>query len=202
MPDARFAAVVLAAGASRRMGPGRNKLLLEFDGEPLVRRSTRVAVDAGLRPVIVVLGFAADQVRRALGSLQCDVALNPRWDDGAMSASLHVGLRRVPRSSTGAIVLLADMVRVTAEMVRAVRDSAAHDAAPIVASRYEGVIAPPVRFHRSIFPELVAWTGEGFKSVVQRHGPAVRFIDWPAQALADVDSPGDLERQPGIITDH
>ncbi|HUL49596.1 MAG TPA: nucleotidyltransferase family protein [Gemmatimonadales bacterium] len=201
MPDAEFAGIVLAAGASRRMGPGRNKLLLELDGEPLVRRSTRIALDAGLWPVVVVVGFEAELVRAALGSLECDIALNSGFD-GPMSASVHVGLRRLPPSAHGAIVLLADMVRVTPEMIRAVRDTVPQHGAPIVASRYNGVMAPPVRFHRSMFPELLAWTGEGFKTVVQRHGDTVRHQEWPAPALGDIDTPGDLQRQPGITTHH
>ena len=64
----RVAGVVLAAGASRRMG--RNKMLLELEGEPLVRRAARRALEAGLTPVVVVLGHEADRARAALAGLR------------------------------------------------------------------------------------------------------------------------------------
>jgi len=64
---ARVAAVVLAAGASTRLGTP--KQLVEYAGEPLVRRAAGAALGSGARPVIVVLGADADRVARALAGL-------------------------------------------------------------------------------------------------------------------------------------
>src|SRR5207247_5174500 len=87
------AGVILAAGASRRMGPGRNKLLLRLEGESLVHRAARRASDAGLAPLVVVLGHEADRVRAELADLPCDFALNLDFM-GPTSGSLHKGLER------------------------------------------------------------------------------------------------------------
>ncbi|PYP68410.1 MAG: hypothetical protein DMD36_12870 [Gemmatimonadetes bacterium] len=89
------AAVILAAGASRRMGPGRNKMLLRLEGESLVHRAARRAAGAGLAPVVVVLGAEAERVRAELADLPCDLALNPDFT-GPTSGSLHRGLERIP----------------------------------------------------------------------------------------------------------
>ena len=62
----RVAGVILAAGASRRMGAGRNKMLLQLEGESLLRRAARRALAAGLSPVVVVLGHEADRARAEL----------------------------------------------------------------------------------------------------------------------------------------
>lgn len=188
--EPRVGAVVLAAGASRRMGT--NKMRLALDGEPLVRRAARRALAAGLSPVVVVLGHQADEVRAELDGLACDVALNPDFT-GPTSGSLHRGLERLPAGVDAAVVVLGDMVEVTEEMLRAVVAAAASSDAPLVVSRYGEVNAPPLLFRRSLFPELLAWTGEGCgKAVVQRHRDEALYLDWPAGALSDVDTPEDF----------
>lgn len=186
----RVAAVVLAAGASSRMGS--NKMLLEIDGEPLVRRAVRQAVAADLSPIIVVLGRDADDVETALEGLPCECAINPDFT-GPTSGSLHQGLRRLPGPVDAGVVILADMVRVTEEMIRAVVRAGRDSGAPLVASRYGDVTAPPLLFRRVLFPELLAWNGEGCgKAVVRRHRHEAAFLDWPAEALEDVDTPEDF----------
>ena len=176
----RVAGIVLAAGDSRRMG--RNKMLLELEGEPLVRRAARRALAAGLSPVVVVLGHEADRVRAALADLGVLIALNPDFA-GPTSGSLHTALD-----------LLGDMVHVSeaalAELMRRARSSDA----PLVVSRYGDVTAPPLLFRRALFGELLAWTGEGCgKAVVQAHKREALYVDRPAGVLVDVDTPEDFQ---------
>jgi molybdenum cofactor cytidylyltransferase len=186
----RVAGVILAAGASRRMGT--NKMRLELDGEPLVRRAARRALAAGLSPVVVVVGNEAAAVRDNLDGLACDVVVNSDYE-GPTSGSLHRGLERLPPKVDAAVVMLGDMVFVTAQMVGALVASAHRTGAPLVVSRYGEVNAPPLLFRRPLFAELLAWNGEGCgKIVVQRHRGEAEFLDWPADALTDVDSPEDL----------
>src|SRR2546430_3162171 len=75
----RVAGVILAAGASRRMG--KNKMLLELDGESLVRRAAKRALAAGLSPVVVVIGHEAARVRAELKDLPLVFANNPDYTD-------------------------------------------------------------------------------------------------------------------------
>jgi molybdenum cofactor cytidylyltransferase len=187
------AGVVLAAGASRRMGPGRNKMLLELAGEPLVRRAARRALAAGLAPVVVVLGHEADRARAALAGLPVEIAVNPNFT-GPTSGSLHAGLDVLGTDVEAVVVLLADMVHVTdaalAELVTRTRTSDA----PLVVSRYGDVTAPPLLFRRALFGELLAWTGEGCgKAVVQAHQHEALYVDRSAAVLLDVDTPEDFQ---------
>src|SRR5213594_1684026 len=175
----RIAGVILAAGASRRMGT--NKVLLELEGEAVVRRAARRALAAGLSPVVVVLGHEATRAQAELAGLACEFVVNPAFT-GPTSGSLHGGLERLDPDIGAAVVMLADMVLVTEQMLAA-----------IVVARYGDVTAPPLLFRRELFAELLAWTGEGCgKTVVQRHRDEALFMDWPAEALMDVDTPEDF----------
>lgn len=188
------AAIVLAAGASRRMG--RNKLLLPVDGEPMLRGTVRRALDAGLAPVVVVVGHDAEGARAALAGLDVRFAESPD-PTGPTSASLHAGLRALddgPTAGDAVVVLLADMPHVSCAMLRALVDAAGRDDAPLHVSRYGDVRAPPLLFRRALWPELLAWHGDGCgKAVVRAHLAEAVLHDWPVHALQDVDTPADYE---------
>jgi molybdenum cofactor cytidylyltransferase len=172
---------------------GRNKMLLPIEGESLVRRAARRALSAGIDPLIVVVGHEADMVRGALAGLPCVFAYNPSFR-APTSGSLHRGLEQLPPDVGGAVILLADMVNVTSAMIRALHVAAVAASAALVVSRYGGeILAPPHLFSRSLFPELLAWSGGGAgRGVAQRHLSEAVVLDWPPDALVDVDTPEDL----------
>lgn len=187
----RVAAVILAAGASTRMG--RNKLLLPVDGEPMVHRAARRALAAGLSPVVVVLGHEGDRVRAALADLDITFATSAD-PTGPTSASLHAGLAALGREVTATVVMLSDMVRVTDAMLRTIVESSVRGAAPLEVSRYGDVLAPPLLFTRALWPELLASHGEGCgKAVVRAHQAEAGLHDWPETALRDIDTPDDYD---------
>jgi len=89
MSEPSCAAVVLAAGASRRLGQA--KQLVKIEGEPLLGRTVRLAAQAGFQPVVVVLGFEAHRMRSALEGFRVIVAVNENWDTG-MGSSMRCGV--------------------------------------------------------------------------------------------------------------
>ncbi len=185
------AAIILAAGASTRMG--RTKQLLPVDGEPMVRRAALRALEAGCFPVVVVVGHDGDRVRAALADLEVSFATSPD-PTGPTSASLHAGLRALGPAIEATVVLLADMVHVSAEMMHALRTAMARGSAPLEVSRYGDVLAPPLLFRRALWPELLAWHGEGCgKAVVRAHAHEAGMHDWPEALLQDIDTPSDYE---------
>jgi xanthine dehydrogenase accessory factor len=187
-----IAGILLAAGSATRMG--KNKLLLELAGEPLVRRAARAALEAGLDPLLVVVGHEAGRVREALAGLGCTFVENGAWQ-GGQSTSLSAGAAAVPPGAEAAVVLLADMPLVDVAAIRAVADRFRETGAPLVSCRYGGVPAPPTLYAPSLLPELQGGEGEGRgREVVRRHRDRAAWVERPAATLADVDLPGDVEK--------
>jgi molybdenum cofactor cytidylyltransferase len=191
MRDGRVAGVVLAAGASSRLG--RNKLLIEIGGETIVRRAARRALEAGLTPVIVVLGFEADRVAEALQGLDVVLVVNRDHAEG-MHGSMQAGIGRVPADCEAAVVILADMPLVTSAMSAGLVARFRCGPEPLVISRYGEVQAPPTLYARDLFPALGAAGESGGRRVVRDHRDEAAAMDWPPPLLADLDRPEDVER--------
>lgn len=185
----RVAAAVLAAGASTRMG--RNKLLLELNGETVVRRAARTALAAGLEPVVVVTGHAREAVERQLRGLGCRSVFNREHPAGTHT-SVAAGIGAVGPDCEAAVVILADMPFVTPAMLRSLVDRYRESRPPLVASRYGGSVnAPPILYDRSLFGELRRLDARCGRGVVRRHLRRAIEVEWPAEAGRDLDRPDD-----------
>ncbi len=186
------AGILLAAGLSSRMGS--NKLLFDLGGESVLRGAARRALAGGLSPLVVVLGHEADKAARELEGLPCETVLNPLYEQG-VNSSLKAGILAVKGTARAAMVMLADMPHVTAEMIAGLIGRYRTTTAPLVISDYGGVNAPPMLYDRSLFPELLAMQGEGCgRQVVKQHRHEAEVLAWPESALADLDVPEDYAR--------
>lgn len=190
-----MAAVLPAAGSSSRLGT--NKLLLELNGEPVVRGAARRALAARLSPVIIVLGYEAEAVAGAVAGLPVETVLNPRHAEG-MYRSVETGVARVPSHCRAAVVILPDMPLVTAAMLEQVAGRF-EAGAPLVVSRYGGVEAPPTLYARALFPALLRAGPEVGRRVIREHRGRTDTLDWPADRLADLDRPEDLARVRALL---
>jgi len=181
-------AVVLAAGASTRMG--RQKLLLPLAGEPLVRRVVRAVCAAGFDDVLVVVGNEHEKVLEALAELPIRHAINPAFASG-MGSSFRTAIENLP-DSEAALFALADQPLVSSAEYRRVLEAYLERRGPIVSVRYGDVMAPPHLFAREFFPELAALV-HGARSVLIRHADRSTVVNFAPDLLADVDTPGDYE---------
>lgn len=189
-PSVSVAAVVLAAGLSRRAGPV-NKLLADIDGRPMIARVVEAAVTAGLSPVLVVTGHEAKQVADALAGLPVTLVDNPDFAEG-MAASIRHGIAALPGTAAGAMICLGDMPWVRAETLAQLAAAFAAAAGHTICRPvYDGEPGNPVVFARRHFAELRALAGDrGAKAVIQAHPDALLecAVDDPG-VLRDLDNP-------------
>lgn len=194
MPEkGSYLVVLLAAGASRRMG--RPKQLLPVEGTPLVRRAAGIAVAAGLGPVFVVLGCRASVIAPALDGLPLHLVINESWSDG-LGSSIRAGVRRalelapVPR---GLVLALADQPGVTAAHLRRLAAMHRKTGRSIVATFSNGVLQPPVLFTPEWFPRLGQLGGDdGARKILGEHARQVARV--PLARAGDLDTPGEYAR--------
>jgi molybdenum cofactor cytidylyltransferase len=185
------AGIVLAAGASSRMG--RPKMLLPLGARTLLSTVAAALLDAGLRSVVVVLGCDAENVRAAAGlpeDPRLRLVVNDEWRSG-MASSLRRGLEECGEAAA-ALVALGDQAGLTADRVRRIVSAWRPDA-PLVVPTHNSRAGHPVLFARSLWDELRALSGDvGGRDVVTRHLDGAVLV--PAEPLADLDTEEDLRR--------
>lgn len=187
------AAIVLAAGASTRLG--RPKQLLELRGETLLTRVLRLAAEAGAAPMIAVLGANFAAIRGSIASPDAICVVNGNWEQG-IASSIHAGLDALESHSTdshGVMLLTCDQPRLTASHLRSMLDRfTGQGDNEIVASCYAGVLGVPAIFPRSAFAALRGLHGDrGARSLLANPPCRLVEIDFPGGEI-DIDSPADL----------
>ncbi len=185
-------AVVLAAGASRRMGE-TNKLLLPFGARPMIAHVVRTVLASGVRTCVVVTGHEADAVTEAVAGL-ATVAHNPDWR-GGMASSIRTGVNALPTDTTAAVIVLGDMPRLGAAHLDALIAAFDPDDAGICVPMFDGRRGNPVLWAASYFDELRALQGDvGAKHLLKAYASRVCRVDMPDNAtLVDVDTPDEYQ---------
>ncbi|MGL5878470.1 MAG: nucleotidyltransferase family protein [Xenococcaceae cyanobacterium] len=188
-----IAAVILAAGASTRMGTPK-QLLLDR-GQSLLRRVTETAIAAHCSPIFVVLGAYSDRIRCELKDLPVQVVENLEWQKG-MGSSIRHGIQALMKTSPiveAVILLLCDQPFVSAQTIHQLESVYRSTNHPIIASAYQNTIGVPALFDSTLFLELTRLTqAEGAKKVIQRHINSVVTVEFPQGAI-DLDTPNDYQ---------
>ncbi|SRR6266487_338266 len=204
MPErSLIAALILAAGSSSRMGGGRHKLLLPLGDRPVLAHVIAAALASQARPIIVVLGHQAAQVRAQIAAYLAhpDVLSieNPDYLQG-MSTSLRAGIQALSARENkegslshfpaGALIMLGDQPLMTAHIMDTLIASKRTTGKRILIPFYNGERGNPVLFDASLFPELLEITGDGgARSVIERHRQEIANIELGASiASYDVDT--------------
>jgi molybdenum cofactor cytidylyltransferase len=175
------AAIILAAGASTRLG--HSKQLVKLGAETLLERAVRLAREAGCEPVVVVLGSDASRILSGSKLAGAMIVVNPDWNEG-MASSIRTGLSEVEAISTGVILMVCDQPAVTPEHLRALAATG-----NTTASEYADRRGVPAYLPAGTFPSLMTITGDAGARDILRTADAIPL---PGGEL-DIDTDAELE---------
>ena len=187
--------IILAAGASSRMR-GRDKLLEQVDGMPLVRRQAQMALRVTSGPVIVALPPKPHLRHNALDGLDIQTVCVPDADEG-INASLRAGFGALPKDASHAMILLADMPELTEIDLNTVLQAIELSKDSLVwrGSTQSGAPGHPIIFHAKLFDVFASLKGDtGGRDVVSLAKDRTFLIPLPGNhARLDLDTPEDWE---------
>ena len=193
-----IAAVVLAAGRSRRMAPHNKLLVTDKAGKPMIARVVDNILSSNARPVLVVIGHQSEQVQHALGGRPVRYVHAADYAEG-LSASLKAGIAAVPPECAAALICLGDMPLVNGRMIdRLLASYDPDEGRLIVLPTFRGKQGNPMLWDRRFFPEIMQISGDsGARHLLARHLEAVAEVEMADDAvLRDFDTTESLETLP------
>jgi molybdenum cofactor cytidylyltransferase len=193
-----IAALVLAAGRSRRMAPHNKLLVADRTGKPMIARVVDNVLSSNARPVLVVTGHQAEQVQHALGGRPVRYVHAADYAEG-LSASLKAGIAAVPEECAAALVCLGDMPLVTGRMIdRLLSSYDPEEGRLIVLPTFRGKQGNPMLWDRQFFPEILQITGDsGARFLLGKHLEVVSEVEMADDAvLRDFDTTDSLNTLP------
>ncbi|MCK6616169.1 MAG: nucleotidyltransferase family protein [Cyclobacteriaceae bacterium] len=191
--------IILAAGSSSRLG--QPKQLLQVQGETLIHRITRSALESKSGPVVVVLGSQAEEVQRAINNLPVHTCIHADWKKG-IGSSIKAGLQFAKEkfSNAEAVILsVCDQPLLEAGHFRKLRAAFRKKGSQLIASRYAEAFGVPCLFGKRFFSSLEKLRDDqGAKSVFEAHRNKAAFISFP-RGEVDVDTLMDWEKVQTLI---
>lgn len=202
LSSATIGCVILAAGRSKRYGRA-NKLLSRVHGQALLWWTLDAVCASSARPIIIVTGHERALVERSLREYRrrhrrvppLRMAFNPRYRRG-MSGSLQTGLRRLPASSAGALVVLGDMPALRHSVIDALI-GAWRPGDEAVQPIADGKRGNPVLLSRAIFSAIDELEGDRGARLILQRSRQLRLVETREDIGFDVDRRRDL-RRPGL----
>jgi len=186
--------VILAAGASTRMGTPKQLLLNQK--RSFLCHVVETAVASICRPIVVVLGAHAEQLKHEVCHLPVQVVENAQWAAG-MSSSIRAGIQVIsaaPEKIEAVVLLLCDQPFVSPQIINQLVETYHFTGKSIVASAYAETLGVPALFSRTLFSELITLReAEGAKQIIMKHIDQVLSVPFP-EGVIDIDTPEDYEQ--------
>ncbi len=187
-------AIVLAAGASARMG--QPKQLLRVQGKTLLRRAAETAAEVGCEPIVVVLREMSAELLAELRGLAVHPIENPEADKG-IGTSIRAGvgsLLKISPNLQSLVILLCDQPRVNADTLHRLIDSHRANGKPVSACAFTGTIGPPVLVESSLLSKLQSLRDDQGAKALWLAQPEIIHRFACEEAAIDVDTPEDYQR--------
>ena len=190
-----IAAVVLAAGLSRRMG--RPKMTLPWGETTVIGQVVQVLDQAGVNEIVVVTGGARQQVEAALSGLPVHVLFNPRFAEDEMLFSLKTGLSGLGAEFEAALVVLGDQPQVQPQVVRKILETYQQTGASLIIPSYQMHRGHPWLLARSLWPSILDLQSDGtMRDFINQHAERISYLNVETPSvLRDLDTPEDYQRE-------
>jgi molybdenum cofactor cytidylyltransferase len=194
MSTLNVGAVVMAAGASKRMG--QPKMILKWGGGTLIEQVVRVLSDSQVSSIVVVTGGAHDQVVDALRDFPVTIVHNQRYAETEMLQSLQLGLSALPADIQASLVVLGDQPQISADVVEGVVRRFVEMHKSLVVPSYQMRRGHPWLVARAYWDEIMRMgRDESLREFLAGHAVEIDYlvVDTPA-ILTDMDTPEDYQR--------
>ena len=193
-----ISAIVLAAGTSQRMG--RLKQLLRLGESTLLAHTLANVRRANVNEIVLVLGFAAEEIQKGIPLNGIVTVMNPNYQQG-MGTSIRTGLSAISPQAKGALIILGDQPFVNPATLNSLIEYHRHRRAQIIIPMFKGFRGNPVLLDRSVFPEIMHLQGDvGCRAIFGSHTENIHklAVDDPG-ILLDVDTLADFRRLAAIM---
>lgn len=183
-----IAAIILAAGQSKRMGAP--KLLLPWGRTTVLGQVLDTLRQAGLTRLLVVSGAYRQEIEAVANACGAETVFNPNYATGEMLSSLQVGLQALPDKVEAALICLGDQPQMQAETVRRICQTFLERRTLLVIPRYQERNGHPWLIARPLWPEMLALSGEATaRQFLQAHAHQICHVPADASILRDLDTP-------------
>ncbi len=185
-----IAAILLAAGQSKRMGS--NKQLLSLSGKPFIRHCLDNLLEGGLHDIVVVLGPTGQEIEPVIADLPVSIAWNTA-EESDMADSVRIGLGALPEHITGVLVCLGDHPLVTAATVKHIITSCTPHPDKIIIPVFNGKKGHPTFFPRAVIEEI--FTVATLRDIIHQDAERIALVDISDPGVTvDIDTPEDFQR--------
>lgn len=187
-------AIVLAAGASTRMGS--QKVVLPYNGKTVIRHIVDELAAVGLNEIVVVVGNRAQNVRDALTDSSAIITENSHFEEGMLS-SVRVGIRAASTQNDHALICLGDQPALRSGLVQVLIEEAARSPKTIIVPRYNELRGHPMVVPRCFWNEVLDRYDEvGLRGLLREHSASVQEFSVEEEwVLDDMDRPEDYARE-------
>src|SRR6218665_22175 len=183
-----YAVLLLAAGASKRLGTPKQQLI--YNGDTLLRNSVHAALDLHAGATVVVVNDQSNDVTKQLDGMPVEIIFNEKAEEG-MASSIRAGINFINekyQNVTNVLIMLCDQPFVDAVLLKQLVNTQQRTNAPVVASYYDDRKGVPALFHQTFFAELQSLEGDtGAKHLIEKAGDQVAIVNFPAGAI-DIDT--------------
>jgi molybdenum cofactor cytidylyltransferase len=192
-----IAAVILAAGESRRMG--RPKMDLPWEGTTVIGQVVKTLAAAGVAEILAVTGGDRQRVEAALASHPVRVVHNPHYQNGEMLSTFQAGLSALPEPVQACLVVLGDQPQMQQGVVESVIAAYLHSRARLVVPSYRNRRGHPWLIDRSLWPSVLALhTPATLRDYLRSQAAHIHYVTVETDSIwQDLDTPQDYASYQG-----